>query len=467
MTRSRVFRLTLVLTLTMWVLIADKAVGQTYRDLHDFNCATEGCGPDYTSLLAQGRDGNLYGTASFGGLYGDGTIFRIAANGSVTTLHNFDGTDGMYPYGGLILGADGNFYGTTFYGGANNLGTLFRVTPSGVLTVLHAFGGGVSDGTLPMSTPTLANDGNYYGVAEVGDNTHDGMMYKYSPSSGYTIVATLGNNIPGSGLFAPLIQGIDGNFYSTSYDGGVNGSGTVYSLSPTGAVNVIYNFDTLHGGWGYAPVVQDSQGNLFGTEAQGGTDDGGVIFGTTTSGNFKSLYNFINYCPGQAYGCVPAGGLVFGNDSNLYGSTYRGGPNNDGVFFKITRAGAYTQLATLNGANGAGLVGTPIQHTSGTIYGLASTGGAYGGGVLYSLNVGLKPFVSLLFSSGKAGTLVGILGQGFSTAHSVSFNGVASSFKVISKGYLVAKIPSGATSGFVVVQTSTKTFKSNRQFVIQ
>lgn len=466
MNRLQVGFLAVLLVLASCVLIPANSAAQTYTDLHDFNCATEGCGPTYTSLLAQGRDGNLYGTASGGGTYGYGTVFKITPKGTVTTLHNFDGTDGYYPVGGLVLGADGNFYGTAEFG-LNNDGTLFRVTPSGVFTVLHTFAGGLTDGSLPMTAPTLANDGDYYGVTEFNEGTNTGISYKYSASSGYTILSTFSNNVPGAAFFAPLIQGIDGKFYSTTYDGGTNGSGTVYSLSTTGAVNVIYNFDTIHGGWGYAPVVQDSEGNLYGTEAQGGTLGGGVVFGVATKGNLKTLYNFTNYCGGEAYGCEPCGGLVLGSDGNLYGSTYRGGLNNDGVFFKITRAGVYTQLATLNGADGAGLVGTPMQHTNGTIYGLASTGGAYGGGVLYSLNVGLKPFVSLLFSSGTVGTSVGILGQGFGSVQSISFNGTAAKFKVVSNNYLVAMIPNGATSGFVTVTTSTKTFRSNKQFIIQ
>src|SRR5262249_54997000 len=157
------------------------------------------------------------------------------------------------------LGADGNFYGTAEFG-LNNDGTLFRMTPSGVFTLLDTFVGGVTDGSLPMTAPTLANDGDYYGVTEFNEGTNTGISYKYSASSGYTILSTFSEDIPGSAFFAPLIQGIDGNFYSTTYNGGTAGAGTVYSLSPTGVVNVIFNFDTLHGGWGYAPVVQDAQG---------------------------------------------------------------------------------------------------------------------------------------------------------------------------------------------------------------
>jgi uncharacterized repeat protein (TIGR03803 family) len=452
-----------VIIFTLLAVVSANA--QTYVDLHDFNCAIEGCGPTNVSLLAQGRDGNIYGTASSGGTHGDGTVFKITPKGALITLYNFSGSDGYFPQGGLVLGMDGNLYGTTEFA-TNNAGTIFKITPAGILTTLHTFAGGTTDGAWPLTSPTLGSDGNLYGVTGVNQGTQTGIAYEYSPISGYKILGNLTNSLPGSAFWAPLIRGIDGSFYSTTYAGGTNGSGTVYSLSSTGSVNVIYDFDTTHGGWGYAPVVQDSQGNLYGTEAQGGTLGGGVVFKVTTAGGITTLNNFTDYCPGQSYGCVPVGGLVLGSDQNLYGSTYRGGPGNDGVLFKITKSGTYTQLVTLDGTDGAAIESTAIQHTNGIIYGVTSTGGAYGGGVLYSLNVGMKAFVALLFNSGKVGATVGVLGQGLKTTKSVLFNGKSATFKVVSNNYLTAVVPSGATTGFVTVKTSTSSFKSNRQFIV-
>jgi uncharacterized repeat protein (TIGR03803 family) len=90
---------TIALIVTIMPLVTASA--QTYTVLHSFNCAVEGCDPTYTSLLAQGRDGNLYGTASFGpGSSGNGTVFMITPEGALTTLHTFDGTNGSTPTGG-------------------------------------------------------------------------------------------------------------------------------------------------------------------------------------------------------------------------------------------------------------------------------------------------------------------------------------------------------------------------------
>lgn len=152
----------------------------------------------------------------------------------MTTLYNFNGTDGLYPYGGLVLGTDGDFYGTTesnLVGQLSEGGTLFKITPNGVLTTPHYFAGGLTDGSGPLTSPTLGNDGNFYGVTGVAEGTNTGISYEYSADSGYTILSTLTNPLPGSAFWAPLLQGMDGNFYSTTYAGGSNGSGTGYPRS--------------------------------------------------------------------------------------------------------------------------------------------------------------------------------------------------------------------------------------------
>ncbi len=137
----------LILTLMLAVVAANTAASaQTFTKLVDFN-GTNGAGPLYDSLV-QGRDGNLYGPTSGGGVYGYGTVFRITPGGTLTTLYSFCAQrycpDGKWPYGGLVLATNGNFYGTTEDGGDcgdcdYTAGTVFKITPEGKATTLYNF----------------------------------------------------------------------------------------------------------------------------------------------------------------------------------------------------------------------------------------------------------------------------------------------------------------------------------------
>src|SRR5438132_7293280 len=103
-------RLLLVIGLVLSSAALSQA--QTYTDLFDFDGTGHGCCSTFPGTLAQGRDGNLYGTAVSGGANGRGAIFKITLSGTITDLHDFNITDGSGPQGGLSLGLDGNLYGS-------------------------------------------------------------------------------------------------------------------------------------------------------------------------------------------------------------------------------------------------------------------------------------------------------------------------------------------------------------------
>lgn len=188
-------------------------------------------------------------------------------------------------------------------------------------------------------------------------------------------------------------------------------------------------------------------------------------------GTLKVLHKFgqKNY-PDDGY--ILWAGLVQATDGNFYGATAFGGTEvcswaefgGCGVIFQITPSGAYSVLYNLDGTDGATPASTPIQHTNGKIYGLTGAGGTSADGVVYSLDMGLGPFVSLVSTSGKVGKIVEVLGQGFTGTTGVSFNGTAASFTIKSDTYLTVTVPSGATTGPVTVTTPGASLNSSTQF---
>jgi uncharacterized repeat protein (TIGR03803 family) len=440
--------------------ISSARAQNTYADLHDFNTSTL-ASPEYSGILAQGRDGNLYGTTPSGGTLGFGGVFKITPTGTYSVIYNFDGTaHGKTPRSGLMLGTDGNFYGTTWQGGTSNYGNIFQINSAGTLTVLHNFS--YSDGGNPYSPPIQGTDGNYYGVTEAG-GTGSGTVYKITSSGTFTSLHSFSFAECATPV-APLIQGTDGNFYGICETGGAaGGDGSVIKITSAGVVTLMYSFDFTHGSHPNGPLVQGSDGNFYGTTSGGGTLDGGVVFKLTPAKVLTVLYNF-NAKPGSVDGNLVDAGLIQATDGNFYGVTDGGGTDGFGIVYKITSAGAYSVLYNLVQTTGSVPETTLRQHTNGKLYGETNAGGANGVGALFSFAVSLKSFVSQLPTSGKVAKSVGILGSGFTGTTSVTFNGTNATYSVMSDTYISATVPSGAGTGFVNVVTPGGTLKSNLKF---
>ena len=434
---------------------------QTYTDIHDFQCAVDGCQPVNPGYLAQGRDGNLYGTTDHGGAADMGVIFKATPDGVVIPIYSFSGPDGQNPDSGLVMGTDGNFYGTATRGGVNNDGTAFKITPAGLFTKLHDF---------------TASDANPRGGIVQGKN---GLFYgttcsQFGPWTGYSVSSVgkfkhLTNSIPPC-PFSGMILGADGNFYGTSQVGGLTSHGTVFKMTPAGGVTILYSFDYTHGAYVYSPVVQANDGFLYGTTSGGGSAEGGVVFRMATTGKKFSLLREFDSRQGND-GSEPFAGLAAATDGNFYGATSGGanfGPVPNGDAFRISSSGDYLMTFVFDNTHGALAESTPMQHTNGMIYGLTVRGGPNlsQNGVLYRLDVALPSFVTLEQRWGSAGQRVDILGNGLTGATSVKFGAGAATFTVVSDTYMTAVVPTDGSAGFVTVTTPSGTLSSNRLFFV-
>ncbi len=418
-----------------------------YLELYDFANAPGG---SYPSLMAEGRDGNLYGVTAAGGTASKGLIFKIGPAGNLSTVYSFDGTHGSTPVGGLTLGPDGNLYGMAEQGGANGEGNIFKVTPAGVLTVLYDFKGS-GDGGLPVSALIFGGDGYFYGTS------YPGYAFKISPAGVFHVIA----KIPGTSN-GPLVRAANGSFYGVTEFGGTHSAGTIYRITGS-TVTTIHSFAGPDGSYPVGGLVEASDGNLYGTTTAGGSSTGGLIYRITPSGAFSVVYDFDSVHTSAGYESYA--GLVAGEDGNLYGVTIWGGLNGYGVIFEMTTGGVYSVLYSFDAPHGDGAYATPMQHTNGKIYGMTTRGGLDGKGVVYGYGRGLAPFVELVTNWGVVGNNVGVVGHGFAQASGVSFNGTPASFHVVSDSFLTAAVPSGET-GFVTVNTASGAIISNRVFYV-
>jgi uncharacterized repeat protein (TIGR03803 family) len=358
----------------------------TLTVLHSFTGGADGSAPQYGGLI-QAADGNFYGT-TYNGAFGFGTVFKMTSGGTVTTPYSFGGSiDGGNPVGGVVQGADGNFYGTTSRGGLTGNGVVFKLPSAGMYSVLHSFAGGSTDGANPQSGVIQGTDGNFYGTTFEGGAGNAGTIFKLTSGGAFTLLQTLSGGPDGASPFAGLVAATDGNLYGTTAGGGAGETGTIFRITPSGAETVLYSFtEGFSRGTPFAPLIQGTDGNFYGTTFQGGAAADGTIFKMTPAGAVTVLYAFAG---GAADGAAPRSGLVQANDGNFYGTTNSGGPSNRGTVFRMTPAGVVTILHFFAGgaADGANPRGTLIQANDGNLYGTTALGGTANGGTAFQITL--------------------------------------------------------------------------------
>ena len=378
----RTRRLSLVVTLL--AITAAILQAQSLTTLASFSGSGPGPGLGPAGPLVQGSDSNFYGTIQDGNY---GYVFRITPTGSLTDLHDFCSqsscADGYLP-AGLVIGNDGNFYGTTAAGGTDGRGTVFEITPGGALTTLYSFGTTAGDGSGGSLLVRGAN-GNFFGTTLQGGAYTAGTIFQITPSGALATLYSLGSTQAEGREPTSLLQGSDGNFYGVTSQGGTDLSGTVFQATVSGTLMTLHSF--LNVGvdeGGASQLVQGTDGAFYGTTPAGGSNGLGRIFNITSSGTLTTLYSFGSQ---SGDGSVPVGGLVQATDGNLYGTTSQGGSYNLGTIFKITPGGTLTTVHNFNSTDGASPSTTLLQGSDGNLYGTTTSGGVYGLGTVFRLQI--------------------------------------------------------------------------------
>jgi uncharacterized repeat protein (TIGR03803 family) len=373
--------------------------------LHSFTDGSDG-GYPYAGLIEDWA-GNLYGTAAFGGTAGAGVLFKIDPAGHQTVMYSFPGTDGSNPLPGVIQDSTGNLYGTTTGGGSANAGAVYKIDPTGHETLLYSFTGGV-DGGNPQAGLIQDSAGYFYGTAETGGADGKGTIYKLDGSGHQTVLYSFTGGADGAYPLSGLTQDAAGNFYGTTINGGSAGFGVVFKLDQMGHETVLHNFSGSDGSYPYTGVTFDSAGNLYGTATQGGTR-GGVVYKLDPAGNYTALHDFTYGSDGG----FPQGGVTLDSAGNLYGTTYSGGPpsgNYPGVVYKVDSASNFSVLYTFTGfADGGGSRSNMVFDSTGNLYGTTQYGGRgpcsnFGCGVVFELNPTGQQTVLYSFSGGSDGS---------------------------------------------------------------
>jgi uncharacterized repeat protein (TIGR03803 family) len=261
--------------------------------------------------------------------------------------------------------------------------------------------GAVAAGTItdkPVATRSdllLANDGNIYFVSASGGKRY-GAVGKLAPDG--TLTAHYAFNADASesvSTFAGLIQASDGNLYGTSFLGGSEGGGTVFRVTLGGTYTLLRSLgvSATDAALPYAGVTQGPDGRLYGTTMRGGLNDNGTIFRINLDGtDFAIIHQFDG-----SNGDHPQGRLIVGANGELYGTTLQGGSGNRGTIYRISTAGVFTQVYSFPSLSAFNTGGIAINTTGanprsalllaadGNYYGTAYQGGPGGYGTVYRM----------------------------------------------------------------------------------
>ena len=334
-----------------------KNSGWIFTRLYSFQGGSDGSDPQARVII--GPDGSLFGTTALGGTGCNscGTIFNLrpqpfACSHAVcawnkTVLYSFGRGDGSVPLGDIIFDQAGAIYGTASQGGGYGWGAVYKLTPSAgswTQSVLYNFTGG-DDGANPVGGVIFDRSGRLHGAAYSG-GLGGGVIFQLTPvGSGWMddTLYTFQSRGDGGGLWGGLISDQLGNLYGATLAFGSDGGGTVYELTPVGRSGWEFTvLDSFTGGGGplNSSLVMDATGNLYGTTYNDGAHNFGSVFKLTPSDGgwtYTDLHDFT----GGSDGGKPQSNVTFDANGNLYGTASEGGTGSQcnggcGVIWEIT-----------------------------------------------------------------------------------------------------------------------------------
>jgi uncharacterized repeat protein (TIGR03803 family) len=375
--------------------------------------------------IVVGGDGGYYGTTSSSSSITGGLIYRVSSDGTqVKTIYQLSNTEAYAPLAGLLVGSDGVLYGTTSLGAVgvepSTAGTVFSIRTDGTrFTILHKFATVTAsnvnqnainlDGAYPETALIEGSDGFLYGVTRAGGPNGTGAVFKVSRDGtsfkllhAFAPVTSDANaavpvNLDGAAPLGVLLQGADGFLYGTTSVGGVNGRGTIFRVGTDGSgFQLQHVFAALPdsgspqanvgGASPLAGLTDGKDGRFYGVASGGGTNGIGTIFSFDPVGRlFSVMHNFED-----SNGDTPAGAMILGLDTRLYGTTAFGGTTSNGskstlgTIFSIARDGTgFSKLHSFDNSQGSNPRGRLLQTNATTLIGVALDGGRCSQGTIY------------------------------------------------------------------------------------
>jgi uncharacterized repeat protein (TIGR03803 family) len=290
--------------------------------------------------------GNLLGTTVYGGSNRNGSIFSLSGPNHqvLTTLFSFNGSNGSKVETGLVADGQGNFWGMTEAGGTANDGTIYELSGQDHQTLTTVFNFNGSNGSQPVGNLVLAPDGNFYGATPTGGADGDGTVFELSGPNHQTFTTLMNFTSANVNPIGPLAFDSAGDLFGTTFTGGPNNAGTVFELSGPGyqTLTTLFNFNGSNGLHPHDSVIIDTAGNLFGLTAFAGSGVGNAF---ELSG--PGYQNFTNLVTAFGGSVDPYGQLFADSAGNLIGVTASFSNGGNGTIFEITGSGFVVPEPTL------------------------------------------------------------------------------------------------------------------------